>query len=206
MPQCFSQPHHNTDASGSWSFCVDFCTKQNAVPAAIHSTAQNNWVSGHLGQSKSTWLGIKSIKNGIPNTWSDNTAIDYTRWFDGYPVNDNDKAQAIIAGPGDFFGYWKNELANGTNRCFCQKPSVRGAAEPPEYPDIPANELCETNWVYNTESLSCIYHDTNVKSWQAADGNCEALGGKLVSVNSPSANAQILKLVNTYFFDPTSIG
>lgn len=206
IPQCFSQPHHNADAAGSWDFCVDFCKKQNAVPAAIHSNDQNIFVSGHLGQTEETWLGITSIKNGMGTTWSDNTVVDYTHWIDGYPLIDDDKTQAVMAASDANFGYWKNVATAGKYRCFCQKSSVKGTAELPEYPEVPANELCDTNWIYDVDTGVCLYHDTSFRSWKSADGNCQALGGTLSSINSPNSNAQLLKIVSTYFFDPTMIG
>ena len=71
--------------------------------------------------------------------------------------------------------------------------------------------------------ISCIYHDINDRSWQAAEENCKILGdcnnkkisslfilniflgGNLVSLNSPKANEEIRQMAEL-FHDVTTTG
>ena len=206
MPQCYSQPHKNFDARGLWQFCLDYCTNQTAIPASIHSEGQNNFVGAFLKES--TWLGIDNIKKGIlPQTWPyDNTKIDYTAFMKDFPQTNSVKTALFILDSNSNFGLWKNVDPTHSNNCFCQKPSISGNPEPPPYPEIPVNELCDTDWIYISSRTNCIYHDISFRAWNAAEQNCEAKGGSLVSVNSPDTVIELLRALGTYFYDPTSIG
>ena len=208
IPQCYSQPHQNFDARGLWGYCVEYCANQTAIPASIHSKEQNNFVMALLKER--TWLGMDNVKDGrVPTTWPyDNTLVDFTIFIKGYPKSDPLLTNIIMSNKDTEFGMWKNvkpENSAYPRNCFCQKSSVSGSPEPPPYPEVPANELCETNWIYMPSTQTCVFHDISFRAWEAAEQNCDAKGGHLVSINDPDTVTDLLVL-GSAFNDPTSIG
>jgi len=148
------------------------------------------------------------IEGRLPTTWPyDHTLVDFSSFVPNWPSTDPLKTSLIMNDKDTEFGMWKNARPDNNDfprNCFCQRPSIPGNPEPPGYPEIPANELCERNWIYLPSSKNCIYHDIAWRAWKAAEDNCVALGGHLVSVNSPDIVSDLL-ILGADFYDPTSI-
>jgi len=208
VPQCYLQPHHDFDGIGLWDYCFEYCANETAIPVSIHSKEHNNFAMALM--KKPTWLGMDNIKNGVIKTnWPyDKTLVDYTAWVPNYPNPDSTKTALVMSMRDGEVGLWKNQRPDNPSypaNCFCQKPAIAGNPDPPGYPEVPLNELCDTNWIFIPSSNTCVYHDINVRAWQSAEQNCVSMKGHLVSIGSPKTISELMTLGSS-FYDPTSIG
>ena len=145
------KPHKTFDARGSFDFCVDFCENLDSVPASIHSSAQNGFVSSLLNEQM--WIGMNTINAGVlPNKWPyDNTPVDYLNFLTDYPNVAIDKTAVFMNNNvGEKFGMWQNRRPDNPDypsNCFCSKSSINGAPDPPSYPQVPDfGKWCDKDW------------------------------------------------------------
>ena len=215
QPLCYLQPGktNTPDGHGSFYDCEKFCETHNSKPASVHSQGHMNIIESFL--QNDIWLGINTVHEGqLPDSWPyDGTPFDYIRWDvnEGYPNPHPTKTSIKAKGnpANNLFGLWRNAAPDNKDyycSCFCQKESIPGEPETPEYPSLPINELCEKDWIYMKTTNKCVYHDLQERGWDSAEANCLDKGGHLVSINSPNEEIEIRQILDSFFLDFTSIG
>ncbi|GFR69670.1 C-type lectin domain family 7 member A, partial [Elysia marginata] len=58
-----------------------------------------------------------------------------------------------------------------------------------------SNFTCGRQWVKSTESRSCLRFEINLRSWDQARIECQALGGDLVKIENSKMNKFIYQFI-----------
>ena len=147
-----------------------------------------------------------SSAGSAPKKWVDGNDLTYQNWRNGAPwPNNPENTRAYIQasqsnGEDEHFGMWANcHPTEWLKLPVCKRPALSGPINPPpEIPDIPAHPNCEPKWHYDFAKDACFYIDEHDRSFDAAETNCQGMGGHLASINSPNEQDGVVYLMGLF--------
>ena len=147
-----------------------------------------------------------SSAGSAPKKWVDGNDLTYQNWRNGAPwPNNPENTRAYIQasqsnGEDEHFGMWANcHPSEWLKLPVCKRPALSGPINPPpEIPDIPAHPNCEPKWHYDFAKDACFYIDEHDRSFDAAETNCQGMGGHLASINSPWEQDGVVYLMGLF--------
>ncbi|XP_077970679.1 uncharacterized protein LOC144425162 [Styela clava] len=77
--------YFNSDVMIQWDAAEDKCIEMGGHLSSVLSGEENSFLIDHLAGS--TWIGGHATQNIYQFQWSDNSAWDFTNWFEGEPNN-----------------------------------------------------------------------------------------------------------------------
>uniref|UniRef100_A0A1I7UJR7 C-type lectin domain-containing protein n=1 Tax=Caenorhabditis tropicalis TaxID=1561998 RepID=A0A1I7UJR7_9PELO len=102
----------------SWYTASEKCIGYGAHLASIHSRLDNGLVSRLISTNQTVWIGVNDIQKENTFKNSDGTAVDYFRWAQKQPNNEEHNENCVEV---DHNGYWNDKLCIITRPFVCKK-------------------------------------------------------------------------------------
>ncbi|KAI0222168.1 C-type mannose receptor 2 [Lamellibrachia satsuma] len=176
-----------------WAGALEICRRgPGYLPdlASISSEIENAAITLRLdGYAIGLWLGLHQ-SNGLWS-WTDNSAVDFTKWAPGEPSINTGDCGEMWTYPGPS-GTWNNVLCSKMRGYVCQ--TFKDPAHPVATPPSTTLNRCPDGYA-NRHGEACYRLLPEPVTWIEASRQCQSDDAHLVSIHSPSENAAVFLMV-----------
>ena len=160
----------------------------------IESQAENDYIAGLLGASRTAWIGANDRTQEGNWVWHDGTPLTYTNWASGEPNNWNDgdpgEDDAVMNwGTGAGLGRWNDWVDRDISRAYYVI----------EYPQRTLQEAIDSELLFIGELNGSRYYRSLFPwrmRWSDAHAIAQRYGGHLASINNQQENNLIANSIN----------
>ncbi|XP_078660072.1 uncharacterized protein LOC144904802 [Branchiostoma floridae x Branchiostoma belcheri] len=174
-----------------WTQAESRCTQVGAHLASVRTAQENEFIRSHSA-ARTIWIGLNDRGTEGTFKWTDNTGVGYLNWLPNQPDNAGNNEDCVELRTN---GRWNDHQCNNNNVKFdyvCKKAPNNGDPPPPRTTVGWTSNVCPPDWEDNPLNDFCYqFHTGSFRTWHDARAVCQANGGDLLSINTPSESAYI---------------
>ncbi|XP_066304553.1 uncharacterized protein [Branchiostoma lanceolatum] len=175
----------------TWTQAENRCTQVGGHLASVRTGQENEFIRSHSAARK-IWIGLNDRGNEDTWRWTDSTGVGYLNWLNNQPDDAGNTEDCVEMYTN---GRWNDNRCNNNNvkrDSVCKKAPNNGSPPPPRTTVGWTSDVCPPDWEDNPLNDFCYqFHTGSFRTWQDARAVCQANGGDLVSINTPSESAYI---------------
>eukprot|EP00058_Branchiostoma_floridae_P019226 XP_002604716.1 hypothetical protein BRAFLDRAFT_80311 [Branchiostoma floridae] len=175
----------------TWQQAENRCSQVGAHLASVRTGQENEFIRSHSAARK-IWIGLNDKGTEGTWRWTDSTGVGYLNWLPNQPDDAGNSEDCVEMHTN---GRWNDNRCNNNNvkqDSVCKKAPNNGSPPPPRTTVGWTSHVCPPDWEDNPLNDFCYqFHTGSFRTWHDARAVCQANGGDLVSINTPSESAYI---------------